>query len=615
MKNTIYACLAALLIFCGCSSKSDNINSLVEYIPFQSCEDGRWGLISTDGEVLFADEFSERISMAINGRFFAKNDDDLWEIYTTDEKPQQVGSDVYKAIAPFTEDVTPAVKPGGHVILIDRDGEEVKVLDVIDGKKVKGVSRFCQGIAIFKNEDDAYGAINTSGEVVIPAEYCNISLPTEGKVLALEKKYEEELNNDDDTFDKAVVKVFDTSGSLIGEIPMKGVMNLKTDFMDGVVIVAKKYGSEKRYGLMDEKGEFVVAPSAKNHSIHSVQGEHFIFRDDDKCGLMDFEGNVVLRAKYSELTFAAEGLLCAQKEGDDVLRFIDFEGNPVGNAEFTSGYSFYGDGAYCLVRFDSNEYGFVSKDGERLKLDNNTELYDVMLNTGDDWVDSDFVDYAAYVASMNITGNSLDGISLGTSAQRAASMVGERKGETITAEDSRGDDELTYSKEHDYSNLYFTVYFDKDISAAITKTVYEDYYGYRFSREETTGYRFTDAKVDAIQIRINVLYDKLDGKLPELMKALKNKLTGLGRVIAERSDHTGIAVKTASGNVVMAFIERDSPNILYVGVGREDKVNLDNARGSMEGGDLSDDNWSDEDTVAVDSVAVDEVYADSVADY
>ena len=65
----------------------------------------------------------------------------------------------------------------------------------------------------------------------------------------------------------------------------------------------------------------------------------------------------------------------------------------------------------------------------------------------------------------------------------------------------------------------------------------------------------------------------------------------------------------------MAFIERDSPNILYVGVGREDKVNLDNARGSMEGGDLSDDNWSDEDTVAVDSVAVDEVYADSVADY
>ena len=52
MKNTIYACLAVLLIFCGCSSKSDNINSLVEYIPFQSCEDGRWGLISTDGEVL-----------------------------------------------------------------------------------------------------------------------------------------------------------------------------------------------------------------------------------------------------------------------------------------------------------------------------------------------------------------------------------------------------------------------------------------------------------------------------------------------------------------------------------------------------------------------------------
>lgn len=583
MRNTIYACLAMLFILCGCGSKTKDLKSMVEYIPFQSSEGGRWGLISPEGKVLFEEEFSERITMAINGRFFVKDKDGNWQIFSAEEKPRQVGNDAFKEIAPFTEDVTVAAKPGGHVAIINRDGNEVKVLDAIGGKRVKRVSRFYQGIALFLTEEDLIGAINTSGDIIIPADYCRMAEPSEGRIIGIDKKYKEDVENK--PFDKAVATVFDLEGKVISEIPLKGFTNIEPDMREGLFLVKKKYGSEERFGLMDEKGEFVVMPSAKNHRIIDVQGKHFIFRDDDNYGLMDFEGNIVLRAKYDRLSFVADNLLSARKDDDDNGRFIDFEGNPVGTADFKYSWGLYGEGKYCLVSFDSNEYGFVSKDGERLKLENSTELYDVILNTGDDFVDSDFVDYAAYVAGMNITGNSLDGISLGTSAQRAASMVGERKGETITAEDSRGDDELTYSKEHDYSNLYFTVYFDKDISAAITKTVYEDYYGYRFSREEITGYRFTDAKVDVIQIRINVRYDKLDGKLPELMKALKNKLTGLGSVIAERSDHTGIAVKTASGNVVMAFIERDSPNILYVGVGREDKVNLDNARGSMEGGD------------------------------
>lgn len=604
MKNTIFAWLTALLLLCGCGSKTEQIESLVEYLPFQSSEDGRWGLISTDGEVLFEEEFTEPITAAVNGRFFAENSDGNWEIYTAEEKPQQVGSDVYKEISPFTEDVTVAVKPGGHVTIIDRDGKEVKVLDVIDGKKVKKVWRFTAGIAVFQTEDDLYGAIDTDGDVVIPADYCILTTPSEGKLTGLENQYKEELEDDEDVFVKAVAKVFDLKGSVVSEIPLKGISGINADFKDGVMRFAKKYGEEDRYGLMDETGEFVLAPSAKNHRIYDIRNHHFIFHNDGKYGLMDFEGNVVLRAKYENLEFADDDILYAQKDDDDDYTFIDFEGNRIGTAEFKWGYGFYGDGAYFLARFDDNDYGFVSRDGERLKLEGNTELYDVRISAGVEVVESDFVDYAAYVASMNITGNSLDGISLGTSAQRAASMVGERNGETITAEDSRGEDELSYTKEHNYSNLYFSLYFDKDISAAITKTVYEDYYGYRFSREEITGYRFTDAKVDAIQIRINVKYDKLEGKLPELMKALKSKLSGLGRVIAERSDHTGIAVKTSSGNVVIAFIDRENEHILYVGVGREEKVNLGNARGSMEGGDLSGDNWSDEDAVAVDSVAV-----------
>ena len=611
MRNTIYACLATLFILCGCGAKSDNLKSMVEYIPFQSCADGRWGLISTDGEVLFKDEFSEKISMAMNGRFFAKDKEGNWLIYTAEEQPQQVGNDAYKEIAPFSEDVTVAVKPGGHVAIIDRDGNEVKVLDAIDGKKVIRVSRFSQGVAYFQTEEDLYGAIDTNGDVIVAPEYCAMTKASDGKFFAIEKQYQEELGDDYETFDKTVAKIFDLGGNVINEIPFKGLYSVNPDFKDGCFIVKKKYGEEERCGIMDEQGEWVVNPSAKNKVIDEMQDKHFIFNDDGNYGLMDFDGNTVLRAKYDDMDFMADNLLSAQKEGEDNYSFIDFEGNPVGTADFTVAYGFYGAGDYCIVRFDSNDYGFVGTDGERLKLDKGIELYDIILNVGDDMVEDDFIDYAAYVASMNISSTSIDGIRLGISAERAASIVGQRRGETISAEDCTDESSLDYTREHRYSNLNFSIFFNKDFVSPITRTVYEEYYGYRFPREETTGYRFSDAKVDAIQIRLNVRFDKLEDKLIPLMAALKQKLTGMGRVIAERTDHTGIAVNLGSGNVAIAFIDREDKDILFIGIGRQDAINLDNARGAMESGDSSTAN----DETPIDTLAdvyVDEEVLDSV---
>ena len=99
MKKTLFlfvtlvsmsASLLCLFLFVSCKQEGE---SKVEYIPFQESENGLWGMISSDGEVLFTEEFKNPPTYAKEGRFMVKNNQDLWEIFTTESKPQKVGEE------------------------------------------------------------------------------------------------------------------------------------------------------------------------------------------------------------------------------------------------------------------------------------------------------------------------------------------------------------------------------------------------------------------------------------------------------------------------------------------------------------------------------------------
>ena len=103
-------------------SKSSVFSPPIEYLPFQEEKDGYWGMISPDGKVLFSGEFKEEPTVAMNGRFFVKNGDGLWELYTAEEKPKKLGEE-YLEVVSFREDVTPVVRKNQSIELINLDGE------------------------------------------------------------------------------------------------------------------------------------------------------------------------------------------------------------------------------------------------------------------------------------------------------------------------------------------------------------------------------------------------------------------------------------------------------------------------------------------------------------
>lgn len=67
------------LALASCSGSGEHNAS--EYLPFKSSENGKWGMVSVDGEVLFEEEFTNQPTEVKNGRFLVRNNNGLWEMF------------------------------------------------------------------------------------------------------------------------------------------------------------------------------------------------------------------------------------------------------------------------------------------------------------------------------------------------------------------------------------------------------------------------------------------------------------------------------------------------------------------------------------------------------
>lgn len=389
--NVLGATLIAMA-FCSCGSSGE---SEVEYIPVQEEENGNWGMVSPSGEMLFSAEFVNKPTYVRNGRFMVKNADGLWEIYTADEKPKQVGG-TYVEAGEFYEDVAPVVEKGKPVELIDRDGNVKATLDKIDGKPVEAVSNFTDGIAYFIS-DGKYGFIDTSGKMILPAKYSGVIGIGEGKILVTEEV--KAKNGSTET----VHNVIDYKGTVLFKVDKEKFVYASW-YEDDEAVASQTVDGETRYGIVDEKGEWVLKPSSKLKGILGKRGENFVYYDGDAYGLMNTDGEVILRAKYSFLTFFNDDILV--KGEKDEYSLIDLEGNEVGEDTYENIYSSH-DGKHAFVTESRHSYVIIDAKGN--VVDKKQSFYDFGGISADNLIHSDYVDVQSFVAAV-FSGDGLRGV-------------------------------------------------------------------------------------------------------------------------------------------------------------------------------------------------------------
>ena len=178
--------LFMVMILSSCNKET---NDYVTAFPFMETDNGKWGMITTDGEVLFSQEFKNQPTVVRNGMFLVKNEANLWEIYTAEKIPKKIGSE-YTSATIFSNGRAIVCEKDKYITIIDTEGKTIKTLDEIDGKRINTVFRFQEGYAKYIAGED-YGVIDMDGNSVIPCNYCAIMDCSDGKFIAIDKKIQD----------------------------------------------------------------------------------------------------------------------------------------------------------------------------------------------------------------------------------------------------------------------------------------------------------------------------------------------------------------------------------------------------------------------------------------
>lgn len=532
----------ASLIFTACSKTS---NECVEYIPFQESENELWGMIAPNGEVLFSEEFEETPTVARNGRFFIQTNNGTWEMYTAEKKPQPIGKE-YAHISGFHNGVAIVAEKGKPVSIIDTEGNTIKVLDSIAGKKVYGVRPFKNNYAVFLTTDSLMGAVNRNGNCIIKPEYILLCDCSDGKFIGIHSKYKNKNENE------FIFSVVNTTGETILELSRDKYKHIGINhFSHGMLAVCVKKDDQEMWGIINNMGEYVVEPASKFKEIGTISEKSFTYSNGTGWGLMGLDGKTMIRPKYKGLFHDQENLLLAAIKKDSTYEcaYIDNKDNPIEKKKYKWASLFSRlDGIHSIVNID-DYFSIINKNGE--EIEGLPNIANIGFSEGEeDLIESDFLDLDNFISELGISPDGLMGLTFKSTPQDVFKLLVE--GDFIAyINDKPMDGPLDNPKWYinkDYiefrrrviGNIGISTHinFTGNLSKKIYRTKRElnyDYWGgyyYYSDNKIPTGYTWCDVSLTSFTLYI-YNHGLMRNKLNELFSRLSDKFKTFGTVIEE----------------------------------------------------------------------------------
>ena len=615
-----YFMVAVLTMMFFSCSKTENGN--VEFIPFQETADGQWGMISMDGKVLFKEEFKNKPTIVRDGRFFVRTKEGIWEMYDAIEKPKKIGGD-YAHTSGFRNGRALVAVKNQPVSLIDTEGKIVKQLDKIAGKTVDGVRAYEGNYAVFMTTDSLWGVINENGDCVVKPEYYSLNDCGDGKFIGVNAKYKKEVKKDQK--DKVKVSVINTSGKSLFEFSAGKYENIQYQFTDGKLAVSVKKDGKETWGIIDDKGEIIVKPSAKLKSIGSIHGDVFTYNNGDGWGLMNTKEETLIRAKYEFLYYDEDGALIAViKNGDSYeYKYIDQQDNQIGEDTYAKAtlFSMF-DGKHALVKPNDKIYSIIDKTGKQ--LENLPDIVDIGTYEGESYIESDYVDIDKMIAGFKVSQEGVLGLNFQSTPQQVVKMeveqdlaIGDKQHKAGTPYWYDFKDNIVISGESEGINAWVGVNFSGNLSRQTYKTKrvidydFGAYYWYHDDRIPT-GYVWNKVKPVSFSI---VIYNhgRMHGKLRSLFNALSKKFKSIGKVAKENNG--AVVINLNTGKRAVITMEKDKVLAFWGDLKAAKDIDISKFKDACEEDDPSNvsygylnDLFSEEvaaDTAEVDTTVVD----------
>ena len=620
--------LLALVAVMMCESCSKSKEGKIEYIPFRETKDGNWGMISMDGKVLFKEEFKTKPTVVRDGRFFVRTKEGIWEMYDAKEKPRKIGAD-YAHTSGFCNGKALVAEKNKPVSIIDTQGKTIKLLDKIDGKEVDGVRAFVSGYAVFMTTDSLWGVIDDNGKCVIKPVYYSLNDYGDGKFIGVNVKYKKDVLQGKK--DKVKISVLNTSGEAVFNLSANKYENIGYFFVDGKLKVSVKKDGKEIYGIIDDKGNYVVKPSTKLKNIGSIHGDEFTYNNGEGWGLMNVKGETLVRAKYEYLYYDEDNILIAMTKDDDTYEFkyIDKKDNQIGSDTYVVAAPFSSfDSEHTLVKPNDKTYSIIDKKCKQ--LEGLPDIIDVGNYVGEDYVESDYIDLKKMIDGFGITQNGIAGLTFSSSPKEA--VKAEVASGYATADETHPagtpywydiTNKITFLK--NVNGIYgsIDVSFPSNLSRQTYRTrriidyTIGDWYWYH-DEQTPTGYVWNKISPQYFTLTIEN-GGKMHGKLRDLLKALIAKFKTFG-TIAKQND--GAAVLTLKNKLrAVIRMEKDHVSVIWGDIKPIKDIDISKYKDISEEDDPFNISYGylnglfENNSVDADSVEVDSTEADPIATY
>lgn len=308
-------------------TKESTTGKIVSKSYFTSYKDNKWGVIDSEGNNIIDPSYKEMIVIPNSkiGIFICTYDTNYetgeYKTKALNEKNQEILNQYNKIEGIQNLDTAGNLTYDQNVLKVEKDGKyglinffgkEITSIDYEDIVAISGVENS------FKiKKDGKYGIIDNEGKIVVEPKFSDID------ILGKDNK-------------SGFIVKDDTEKYGIIDYSNNKVLDIKYDFINKVygnnVYLVTENGKQK---LVNKENTDVLTNGFDSiKQILANQENAVIFVKENKCGIMDFSGKVLVEAQYDDLKETKAGTFIAKKA--DKYGIINIENQVQVEFEYTS---------------------------------------------------------------------------------------------------------------------------------------------------------------------------------------------------------------------------------------------------------------------------------------
>lgn len=344
----------------SCNRQSADCPYTIDFLPCENEENDKDAMLDKNGRLFsISQEDAWNMTPVINGCSLI--DDIVYKVGQSLADTTAIAHDV-EFCGIMSEGLMPISKSDDYIRIIDEKGNEVFILKEFEGKEVLACYSYSDSKLRVILEDGSVVYLDKTGKILFGSRFAWGTDFRQGHAVVQNIKQNSDLYS----------FVDETASSIFTfESEDKDYITISYDME---LLSAKE---NDKMIIYDFDGKRVLQCPSKVEGIYSFCQDDFIYYNEDgDFGLMSYEGEQLIRAKYEQLVSNGRNFLALIDDDEESVRLIDANDNTIKeyDGEEICDFSHFGYNYPVLVKTSYEHFMMIGEDGDIIKDDLNIDF-------------------------------------------------------------------------------------------------------------------------------------------------------------------------------------------------------------------------------------------------